>query len=293
MTSNSSKRSTLQNIATRRAFIEHRLFWRGRIGLADLTETLGLSRTQSSMEINSYIQEFPEHLAYDLSVRAYFPGRKFKPHFASLDVDKHLAKLLAISNGVDVSDADWEIYKPDIVAPPVPARSAKAEIARDVLLAIEQKRQLHISYQSMSSPDPTQRSIAPHALANDGFRWHCRALCLRDEMFKDFVLGRMSSVSLGDKTDFDLASDTDWTSDITLAIAPHPDLPENQSRVIALDYGMINGTAEITVRKSMLYYALKRLGLDADPTARRAQEQHIVLVNAKDVFAAMGRSLPW
>ena len=289
----SSNRSTLQNVTLRRAFIEHRLFWRGRIGLADLTETLGLSRTQSSMEINSYIKAFPEHLAYDPSARAYFPGRKFKPHFTSLDVDKHLAKLLALASGVDVSNADWELFQPDMLAPPIPARGAKAEIARDVLLAIEQKRLLHITYQSMSSPDPTKRSIAPHALAHDGFRWHCRALCLRDGVFKDFVLGRMSSVRLADTVDFDPAADIDWAADITLTIAPHPDLSENQSKVIALDYGMTNGSAELTVRKSMLYYTLKRLGLDADPAARRAQEQHIVLINAKEVFAAVGRALPW
>lgn len=137
MASKSSNRSTQQNVFLRRAFIEHRLFCRGRIGLADLTETLGLSRTQSSMEINSYIKSFPEHLAYDPSARAYFPGRKFKPHFTSLAVDKHLAKLLAIANGVDVSGADWEIFQPDMLAPPIPARDAKAEIARDVLLSIE------------------------------------------------------------------------------------------------------------------------------------------------------------
>ncbi len=293
MTSKSSNRSTQQNVTTRRAFIEHRLFWRGRIGLADLTETLGLSRTQSSMEINNYIKAFPEHLAYDPSARAYFPGREFQPHFTSLDVDRHLAKLLAIANDADVSNADWELYRPDMLAPPVPARGAKAEIARDILLAIEQKRQLHITYQSMTSPDPTKRSIVPHALAHDGFRWHCRALCLRDGIYKDFVLGRMSSVGLGEKAGFNPAEDTDWTAEITLMIAPHPNLSENQSKVVTMDYGMIDGSAEITVRKCMLYYTLKRLGLDADPAARRAQDQHIVLVNAKEVFAAMGRTLPW
>jgi len=48
----------------------------------------------------------------------------------------------------------------------------------------------------------------------------------------------MSSVVLGDITDFNPADDTDWTADITLTIAPDPDLSENQSKVIALDYGM-------------------------------------------------------
>ena len=46
--------------------------------------------------------------------------------------------------------------------------------------------------------------------------------------------------------------------------------------VIGLDYGMRGGKAKIPVRKALLYYALKRLGLDAERTARRPQDQKIV-----------------
>ena len=67
-------------------------------------------------------------------------------------------------------------------------------------------------------------------------------------------------------------------------IGPHQELSETQQKVIALDsrplnYGMKDGTARILVRKALLYYALKRLGLDTDPAARRAQDQQIVLLN--------------
>lgn len=56
---------------------------------------------------------------------------------------------------------------------------------------------------------------------------------------------------------------------------------------------MDGGSAQLTVRRCMLYYALRRLGLDTDPAARRAQEQYIVLVNADEVFEALGREVPW
>ena len=39
------------------------------------------------------------------------------------------------------------------------------------------------------------------------------------------------------------------------------------------------------VRRALLFYALRRLGLDA----RAPSEQHIVLVNRAEVSAAMGR----
>lgn len=42
---------------------------------------------------------------------------------------------------------------------------------------------------------------------------------------------------------------------------------------------MRGGSAKIPVRKALLYYALKRLGLDTDPSARRPQDQQIVLLN--------------
>jgi hypothetical protein len=42
------------------------------------------------------------------------------------------------------------------------------------------------------------------------------------------------------------------------------------------------------VRKALLYYALKRLGLDTDPAARRPQDQQIVLLNREPEFAAVG-----
>ena len=48
-------------------------------------------------------------------------------------------------------------------------------------------------------------------------------------------------------------------------------------------------TTTIRVRRALLFYALRRLGLDAAGDARPASEQHIVLVNRAEVSAAMGR----
>ena len=62
----------------------------------------------------------------------------------------------------------------------------------------------------------------------------------------------------------------------------NPELSESQRKVIALDYGMRVGKAQIKVRRALLYYVLKRLGLDTDPTARRPQDQQIVLLNAAE-----------
>ena len=79
----------------------------------------------------------------------------------------------------------------------------------------------------------------------------------------------------------------DWHTHVTLEIGPHPKLSDAQKKVIALDYGMRDGKTRITVRKALLYYTLKRLGLDTDPAARKTADQQIVLLN-REVLGVAG-----
>jgi hypothetical protein len=48
---------------------------------------------------------------------------------------------------------------------------------------------------------------------------------------------------------------------------------------------MSGGRAEIRVRRALLYYALRRLGLDTDPAARKPQDQQIVLLKREEIDA--------
>jgi hypothetical protein len=51
---------------------------------------------------------------------------------------------------------------------------------------------------------------------------------------------------------------------------------------------MHEGQCAIKVPKAFLYYFLNRLGLDGDPSRKRPQDQHIVLINRREVREAMG-----
>ena len=73
---------------------------------------------------------------------------------------------------------------------------------------------------------------------------------------------------------------------MTLEIGLHPELSDTQQKVIALDYGMRGGKAKIPVRKALLNYALRRLGLDTDPPARRPMDQQILLLNREVIDEA-------
>ena len=114
-----------------------------------------------------------------------------------------------------------------------------------------------------------------------------RALCHNDETFKDFVFARICDIAESKPHAIDSGADKAWFDSVTVIIAPHPKLSESQSKAVELDYGMPEGVRAITVRTAFLYYFLKRLGLDDDPERKLPQDQHIVLVNRKEILDAL------
>ena len=266
----------------RNAFIEFRAFWHGRINRADLIETFGISLQQASLDLAGYADQWKRNLIYDKSQRAYVKGRNFQPKFITLSADDYFAQLRAVDQGLVSREQSWISVFPGYGATPTPARGVAAETLRQVLTAIHAPAALQVTYQSMSRPEPSARWIEPHALAFDGFRWHARAFCQNDQVFKDFLLSRIVEIGKQGPVMADPQSDADWHTEVVLVIGPHPDLSPTQRRAIEMDYGMEEGRAQITVRRALLFYTLKRLGLDTDPAARLPQNQQIVLLNASE-----------
>lgn len=275
-------------------FLEYRAYWYGRLNRSDLIAQFGVSQTQASMDFKAYQDLAPDNLVYDGTERTYRPSNTFKPLFFHISADSYLRPLLSMAVGAVDPAGTWLKTIPEFHVSPIPARGVSPEVLRAVVRALEGVQAVEVLYQSMSSPEPGWRWIEPHALANDGFRWHVRAFCQRSGAFKDFVLSRILEVRAAaerHQTRSNPADDVAWHSTVTLQIRPHPILSQSQQTAIRLDYGMDTaGQAEIIVRKSMLYYTLKRLGLDTDPAARRPQDQQIVLANAAEVFAHLGRA---
>jgi len=273
-------------VERRYEFIEFRLFWQGRINRGDLMDAFGVSTQQASLDLNAYIDQAKRNLVYDKSLRTYLRGKQFKPKYLKPDAEEYFAQLRAVDQGLVSAEQSWISVFPGFGATPTPARGVAPETLRDVLAAIRVPAALQVTYQSMSRPEPNARWIEPHALAFDGFRWHARAFCQNDQVFKDFLLSRIVEVGDQGPVTSDPGSDDAWHTDVLLEIGPHPDLSDNQRRAIEMDYGMEAGHAQIVVRRALLFYALKRLGLDTDPAARRPQDQQIVLLNRDNVLGA-------
>ncbi|MEQ9243832.1 WYL domain-containing protein [Roseovarius indicus] len=280
----SDKSKLRWGVAQRLEFIEFRLFWEGHVNRSDLMEQFGLSVNQASADLNRYIGLAPDNMVYDKSARTYVRGPEYAAHFLKPDASRYLTQLRSLADGNMDGDDTWIAELPSYDAAPTPVRGINPVILRSVIGAIRRSEAIEVKYQSLSRPEPSWRWIAPHAIGFDGFRWHTRAFCQADEVFKDFLLSRILNTRGVEASVVTDAADADWQEDVTLEIGPHPELSESQKSVIALDYGMRGGKARIKVRRALLYYALKRLGLDTDPSARKPQEQQIVLINRDIVF---------
>ena len=284
----SDKSELRWGVVQRLEFIEFRLFWEGHVNRIDVMQQFGLSVNQASADLNRYIALAPNNMVYDKSARTYVRGPEYSAQFLKPDASRYLAQLRSLADGILDSDDTWIADLPSYDAAPTPARGVDPVTLRSVVSAIRRSEAIEVKYQSLSRPEPIWRWIAPHAIGFDGFRWHTRAFCKTDEVFKDFLLSRILQTRGVEATAATGEADADWQEHVTLEIGPHPELSENQKKVIALDYGMQGGSTKIRVRRALLYYALKRLGLDIDPAARRPQDQQIVLLNKIQINQSAG-----
>jgi hypothetical protein len=268
-------------------FIEFRLFWEGHVNRSDLIDKFSVSQNQASGDLNRYIALAPDNMVYDKSGKTYLRSSSFSPLFLKPNATQYLSQVRSVAEGIVAPEDAWIGNFPAFDAAPSPARGIDPVVLRSIVIAIRRREAIHILYQSMSAPDPEWRWISPHALAFDGFRWHARSYCEKSGEFRDFVISRVMEARQTRPPADPLAFDSAWNELVELHIGPHPALSPNQQRVVELDYGMNNGQVTILVRQALLYYALKRLGLDTDPAARKPQDQQIVLLNNEAIRGAV------
>ncbi len=263
-------------------FIDFRLRWDGRINRSDLTAFFGISVPQASLDIAKYLDLAPENVIYDRSSRVYLASDTFKPLYQANNPARYLNELLARMTGVLQPELSFLGWAPPAASAPSPVRSLPVDTLVTLLSAIRKSTTVAIVYQSMRSTEPEMRTVAPHALGHDGFRWHIRAYCESRLAFRDFVIARIVSIRDTLMPGANGKDDDAWHRQVRLVLAPNPELPEATRRVIELDYGMANGQVALECRQALLFYALKRLGLlEAKPGPPNVQQ--IVLCNREEI----------
>lgn len=282
-------------VTRRFEFIEWRVYWTGKVNRRDLEDQFQISTPQASADFTRYQGAAPGNIEYDTTEKSYVATSDFWPKFMTLSPQRYLLQLQAITTeAIRKEDTLFDSVPTCDIAPSI-TRGPEAYVLRAVVQAIQQRGNLSINYQSLTKIGV--REICPHALGYDGYRWHVRALSLSHGEYRDYVLGRIRSVSSVTSSQTDHSLDLEWHTPVVLNLVPHPQLDEAQSAAIAHDYRLQNGRLAIQMRLALAFYFIKRNNLDlrrGEITPERAQlylENHDEIVDAGERIKAQSKAL--
>lgn len=264
--------------------LEFKLFWEGRANRGDLTAAFGISIPQASADFARYQALAPDNMSYNSSAKYYVPNDGFTPVLIKPNAEAYFAEVLS-SSSIESNASSFDDY---VGLVPNPTRFVGVAILKPIVQAIKNKQKISVDYRSFKHPQAgNARWITPHAFGTDGFRWHVRAFCHTDNKFKDYVLGRVVDVSGSADSDVDANLDIQWFSYIDVIVGPSHTLSDDQKNLVAIDYGMTDQRLTVRCRVALLYYLLKKLGIDISGKERTGEEQQIVALNLDEVRAAM------
>lgn len=269
----SNQTSELPNIQyaqrERLAFIDYCLEYVGKVSRTTLVAHFDVGVASCSRDFKLYTSLAPHNVTFTHRDKYYYRTEEFNPlfnHEPSV-VLKSLAEGFGDGFANPRVQIDWIFDAPALILP-------KPELVGMLTRAIASESALMICYHSLSSGE-SERIIVPHAIVNNGQRWHVRAFDLQSQSFKDFVCTRIEHVSSSDHA-IDEAqtarADDQWQQKVSLELVPHPKLKHRKS--IELDFGMQEGKRIIKTRSALAGYLLRYWNVDCSDDARLPAEQN-------------------
>lgn len=233
----------------------------GEVRRAQLMQRFGIAEAAATRDIALYRGMAPENLSFDARHKLYRPSPAMTPLFAH-DAQ---ASLVALADGLG----------DDAAVPPLPHVRAERPVrptalSLDVVAAVSQaiaaQTSLDVEYISTRS-GRARRTIAPHALVDNGLRWHVRAFDAGAGAFRDFLLGRMGSPRRGEAAPeaADREHDEQWMRIVRLELKPHPRIAHPDA--IVADFGMRQGRLELKLRAALVGYVARAWGIDTSSDA--------------------------
>ena len=263
----------------RLAFIDFCLQFLGQISRADLVNHFKTGLASCSRDISLYKEIAPNNLGLKHETKQYYRSLSFSPIF-----DHHPQVMLdrlcngfgdGLSSGFAPSNVCIDATR--LIHP-------NSEVLAALMRAINNCRAIKCKYISLTSGE-TERVIVPHAIANNGQRWHVRAFDRKRKEFRDFVLTRLLDIQEVDKPvpTMQLSyADNQWNNILDIEIAPHPSI--KHSEAISLDYGMVGGKLSLNVREAILGYLMRQWNVDCSPNASlTGGEYQLWLRNGKEL----------
>lgn len=264
-------------------FVESVAQWEGVVQRQRVCDAFAVTANHVTRDLTLYRALSPDNLKYDVSLRAYRLGPRFRPLFSSGTPEEYLALLrLHMETGGITLQPDWAIGVPT-AGLPTPKGTVNADVLRAVTQALREGSGVDMHYQSLKSPDAAKRRIWPHHLVYVGSRWHVRAYDEKRDRFADFVLSRMSvTTAVSDPPPKSVLQDRDWSSELVVEVVPNPKFSPAQQAVIAMEYGMAN-TGRRWVWEARMRRTLVPYFLDTHQLRRPGARARIVARNLADL----------
>lgn len=197
----------------RLAFIDFNLQFFGKISRGDLISRFKTGLAASTRDFAAYREIAQANLSLDHSTKQYWRTSHFEPIFQF----SAEAILQSVSKGF--SDGITASIQPSAHCfEAVQLIHPNIHIIAALMRAIHNQVACNVRYVSISSGE-TKRTIIPHAIINNGHRWHVRAFDEKSGMFRDFVCTRFTQV---------------LTTNIAAAPAQHPSRDEQFNRLVTL-----------------------------------------------------------
>ena len=266
----------------RLAYIDFCLLFKGAIYRQDLINRFQVGLSAGSRYFGIYKELAPDNLSYDSREKRYFQTPQFKPVFEH-DARRTLTKLANdISDGFDaIGDIHFPVEAPSSLNVP------DIFIVARLVQAILNNKAVSVIYTSLSSGS-NARELVPHSIVDNGLRWHVRAFDRKSQSFRDFVLTRISKVTIKDTPDEDESAqtDTEWQRLIPLQLVPHPKNVEHPT-AIEMDYGMVDGCLRLSTNAALVGYLLRRWNIDATEDARLQSPEYQLWLQNYRVLAGI------
>lgn len=285
MNNNNNKKVSDFNYAQKQrlAFIDFLLMFKGSFTRSDLTSKFEMGMANATRDIALYRELAAKNIEFDNSTKTYLQTKQFKSLF-EYESRKTLAKLAnKISDGFD---GVMEVAFP--VDSPLQLNVPDINIVAKLVQAVLNKKAISIVYTSLSSGSKA-REIIPHTIVDNGLRWHVRAFDRNTNSFRDFVITRISKVTLLEPPveEFEKeVEDNQWMRKMDLHIVPHPTNVQ-YPQAIELDYGMEKGLLQITVRAALVGYLLRRWNVDCTESGDlKGGEFQLWLRNRQTLYGA-------
>ena len=259
----------------RLAFIDFSLQYFGHISRNELTEKFRTGLAASTRDFSAYKDLAPQNLVLSHQDKRYYRGEAFSAVFEH-DPESVLHQLCqGFGNGIST------LVKPSTACfNAVSLIHPDAAIIAALMRAITNQMAIRCRYVSIASGE-TERELVPHAMINNGHRWHIRAFDRHHQQFRDFVCTRFTQVQELQEVSAPYeqqAQDAQWNKQVSLILIPHPEL--QQTRAVEMDYNMKDGKRILTVRAALASYLLRQWQVDCSEGYRvRGQGCQLALEN--------------